>query len=347
MARKETSESTRSTVTEPSPPASTAPGYVTTTIGVGNGDGTFNGTVEDTDVSLLHFGNIIKTGTGTQTFGGDCTIHGNLTVEDGTLTLADTGSITFYPTSNGVSNQVLGVDNGTGVGNGTVNANGAINIDLSNADPGWGNSWLLVDDTYLTVVPGATLTVTSPDGAFSEDTPGVWTLDTGGNLWTFTVATGTLSVSEGTAVAGYSDWADFYFDLLDTDPTLDYDGGGLETGIEYVVGGDPSIASDDNGLTPTGVVDASGNLIFTFRRSDLANEDPNTDIIVEYGSDLTGWTAAEDGVDGVTVTVNDDAFVSDYPGDPSTVDEVIVTLPASLANGDKIFARLRAEIDSL
>ena len=71
-----------------------------------------------------------------------------------------------------------------------------------------------------------------------------------------------------------------------------------------------------------------------FRRSDdSAAYDP----VVEYGSNLTGWTVAEGGVNGVTILEEDDAFGTD-------IDRVTVTLPRALDDGSKMFARLRIDI---
>ena len=172
-------------------------GYVNTTIGVADGDGTFSGTIQDNDTAQGHIGFIVKIGAGTQVFSGDSTIGGNIQVQDGVLTLAEGGSVTFFPAANGVNNQI----NGGGAGTGTINANGALNLDLTGADTTPANSWLLVDATNVVVVPGETLTVTSTEGVFTDNMNGTYELDTGGNLWTVTLdeAGATLTVAEGTA----------------------------------------------------------------------------------------------------------------------------------------------------
>lgn len=139
---------------------------------------------------------------------------------------------------------------------------------------------------------------------------------------------GTITVGEP---AGYVAWAAGFIALTDTDESLDFDLGGLETGIEYVVGGDPTDGSDDISLAPTSSV-VGTDLVFEFRRTPLANNDPNATIIVEYGSELDDWETAVDGVDGVTITEN----IGFYGAD----DQVVVTLPDTLAVDGKIFARL-------
>ena len=133
-------------------------------------------------------------------------------------------------------------------------------------------------------------------------------------------------------VAGYTSWAAGYPGLTDTDSTLDFDGGSLETGLEYVLDSDPTDASDDLTVAPTSTYTGTA-LEFDYRRSDVANDDPSKTIEVEYNSDLaTSWTTAEDGVNGVSITVNDDFY-------GAGIDQVVVSLPDSLAAG-KLFARL-------
>lgn len=116
--------------------------------------------------------------------------------------------------------------------------------------------------------------------------------------------------------------------LADSDPDDD----GITNAIEFVIGGDPADTSD-SGLLPTGAV-AGNQLVFTFRRTDLASY---TNPVVEYGSDLTGWTVAQNGVGGVSIVVDDDDF---GPG----IDRVTVSIPQALATGGKLFARLKVTI---
>ena len=133
-------------------------------------------------------------------------------------------------------------------------------------------------------------------------------------------------------LGGYTNWAAGFGGLSDTSPSLDFDGGSLQTGIEYVVGGDPTDSSDDVGLAPTSSTTGSA-LEFTYRRTDLADGDPNTTIIVQYGSDLSGWSTAVGGVDGVVITVDNDFY-------GAGVDRVVVSLPNGLAVDGRLFARL-------
>lgn len=149
--------------------------------------------------------------------------------------------------------------------------------------------------------------------------------------FSFAPGTGTLTV----VASGYQNWASGFAGLTDTNPSVDFDLGSLDTGVEFVVGGDPTIGSDDVSLAPTSSV-VGTSLVFEYRRTPLANEDPNATISVEYGSDLVGWTKAVDGDPGVSIVVNPGFYVAD--------DQVVVTLANTLANGGKIFARLNVVI---
>lgn len=162
---------------------------------------------------------------------------------------------------------------------------------------------------------------------------------TGGN----TVGTHTIAAEFPGALVGggspYDTWADGPFSGTLTDPSasLDFDNGGLATGIEWVVGGDPTLGSDDAGKAPTFSNSDPANFVFTFRRSDAANTDANTTITVQYGTTLGAWTPATNGVDGVTI---DDTAVPE-----AGFRTVVVTIPKSLAGpGGKLFARLKVDV---
>lgn len=137
----------------------------------------------------------------------------------------------------------------------------------------------------------------------------------------------------------YADWIAGFPALTDSDPTLDFDGGGLATGIEWVVGGDPTDPSDDASIAPS--FDNTSDpdfVIFTYRRTAAANADANTAIVVEYGSDLVVWNPAVPG-ENVQISV-------DGNGAGAGIDLVEVKIRRTLAEDDKLFARLRVEVNT-
>lgn len=117
---------------------------------------------------------------------------------------------------------------------------------------------------------------------------------------------------------------------------LDFDadsnGDGIDNGIAWVIGAtDPYQVATS--LLPTTAIDnttAPGDFIFTYRRSDVANA--NTTIVAQYGSDLSGWTAAEDGTNAA-ITVFDEGY-------GTGVDKVEVKISKDLATDGKLFGRL-------
>jgi hypothetical protein len=134
----------------------------------------------------------------------------------------------------------------------------------------------------------------------------------------------------------YATWTTgpFQGTLGNTNTALDFDGGGLQTGIEWVVGGDPTKSSDDAGLAPTlDITSDPAYFIFTYRRTDAAHSDSNTTIAAQYGINLGGWiTASHDG-DNIIITESNDSYATG-------VDKVEVKIKKSLATNDQLFARL-------
>ncbi|MGB6222116.1 beta strand repeat-containing protein [Haloferula sp.] len=199
----------------------------------------------------------------------------------------------------------------------------------------------LADTSTVSIAEGAVLELTH------SDTDVVAALSFGGiakaagvvyneaNSEGFITGTGSIEVV-ATSASSYATWASGFAGLTDTNSSVDFEKDGLETGVEYVVGGDPTM-SENPSLAPTSTQTESG-LEFVFRRTDLANDDPATTIVVQYGSTLSGWTTAVDGEAGVTITVDEDGF-------GEGVDRVTVSLPTSLEAEGKLFARLFVTIN--
>ena len=130
-------------------------------------------------------------------------------------------------------------------------------------------------------------------------------------------------------------------------PGLDPDLDGVDTGIEWLVGGSPNDpANPDTGKLPTGtyvLADPDENssvlpyLLLTYRRSDEAFADLSTTILPEYSSGLELWLPTLDGFSGVVVKTTDD-------GAATGVDLVEVYLPVSLAPAGRLFGRIKTSI---
>lgn len=161
----------------------------------------------------------------------------------------------------------------------------------------------------------------------------------GGNVVGSHTIAAEFVAAEATGTSAYGLWAGGFTGLTDAAPSLDFDGGGLATGLEWVLGGDPTNPADDTTITPT--FDATGDpefVVFTHRRAQAAHADSaNTSIIVEYGSDLgsdpSSWTVAEAGPN-VLISVNSGGA---GPG----IDLVEVKIRRTEAIDGRLFARLR------
>lgn len=161
---------------------------------------------------------------------------------------------------------------------------------------------------------------------------------------TFTVGPNTFTIryndakkvtleAAGSGGSPYASWAGAN-GIPGAGVAVDSDNDGISNGIEFVIGGDPSGPnSDSNASLPTVTLDGT-YLNFVYRRTDAsASSNP----LVQHGSNLTGWTTAQNGVNGVIITADDNFF-------GASTDRVTVRIPRSLASGSKLFARLKVEI---
>lgn len=248
------------------------PGFPNASIvcGVADGSGDFGGSITNYTTSGA-IGRLTKRGNGTQTLSGNNTYSGDTTVEAGSLVLAPTGSLRFTIGANGVNNRIIGA--------GSVTLNGIIDINFSAADTTPGNSWTLVNGDTLTEAYGDDFAVSD----FVESSLGVWKLTESGLEWTFTEATGVLSVA---TAAGYSSWATEYASGQGSE--LDHDFDGVPNGIEYFMG---EVGSSFT-ILPSPVT-SGGNTTVTWPRDPAAVV---TDFRVEFSTTLSGtWTPVPSG----------------------------------------------------
>lgn len=101
------------------------------------------------------------------------------------VNLTAKGSMTFYINTNGVNNAIL-----ESTARNILNVNGSFVIDLTAAQATDGNTWMLVDRQLDSVTYGGQFNVVGFTKAGT-----VWTRVVGDKTWTFSQATGTLTVT--------------------------------------------------------------------------------------------------------------------------------------------------------
>lgn len=133
--------------------------------------------------------------------------------------------------------------------------------------------------------------------------------------------------------------------VTDAGVAADPDQDSISNAVEYVINGNPAGGTDAGLLPfvtpinpdPEAPPPSVGALVFTYRRNQLAANDPLTTIEVEWTTDPTGsWTAA-DGTHGEVIESEEDAA---GPG----IDLVHVSIP--MAPSGRLFARLKITIDA-
>jgi hypothetical protein len=128
---------------------------------------------------------------------------------------------------------------------------------------------------------------------------------------------------------------------LTAGPNDDSDGDSVSNAVEYVIGGNPANQNNAGNLPkvsqftgdPNGGATVGDYLVFTYRRSDLSNADPDTTIVVEWSTSLIGaWNNSATTPGVIVKEFNDTAGAG--------IDEVKAYLPRSLAVQGRLFTRL-------
>ncbi|MGJ8654594.1 MAG: hypothetical protein ACSHX8_15135, partial [Opitutaceae bacterium] len=230
---------------------------------------------------------------------------------------------------------------GAGGGVGTLNLDGDIYLDLSGADTTPGNEWLIINDNLLTVTYGGTFSVNSNLGLFTETAvdSGVWELVDGDETWTFTEATGSLSLPLGSP---YAVWASTngLTEGVNDGATDDPDGDGENLYEYFFWDSDPLVAevfgSELTGVDGSGAL--SGTLVFSH---DRPQDISDVTVTYQWTTDLTaGWNddGASDGTN--TVTFATGTLSAPANGNGTDYESVEVTATVTVGTPTQIFVRV-------
>ncbi|WP_265594500.1 autotransporter-associated beta strand repeat-containing protein [Haloferula sp. BvORR071] len=285
--------------------------------GVLGGSGSIGGNVKLQNASRISPGGTSAAGVNTDTQ-ATLTINGSLDVS---LISSSTGKIILQLGALAGTNDKIRVDGGLALGTGAI---GLSEFNIT-------NSGGLQAGTYTLISTGTGITGTlDPADLSAEISPGL----TG----TLAISGNNLVLTVGSGGNPYTTWTSSFPGLTNTDFEFDFDGDGISTGLEWVLGGNPTL-NDTAAIAPTVTANATSGITLSFKREE--DSIGAVTLAVEYGGTLAAtWPkavligAASSGPDanGVVVTVN-------AATDPDTV---TVNIPASNAVGGKLFARLKA-----
>jgi autotransporter-associated beta strand protein len=319
----------------------------------------YDGTMSD---EAGHIFALVKSTGGTQTVNGACSFTGATSITGGKLILNSTHAsaitVSAGATLGGNMTSTAAVT-ATAAGAGAKitpgNSTGTLTAASANLSTG-GVLEMELNDASIPnndkLVTTGVLTITSATlNLVVTGTPAapVYVLATYGTLTgTFGIVTGKPTNYD--LVYNYNDGVssnnialvkqgDAYLDWLAAYPALtgasrapgeDFDNDGLDNGVEFVIGSDPTTATGRPAATVIG-----GNLEFTFKRSDASEAYA---VSVELGTDLATWPTVYN-IPGIA-TSGPVVYVTD--NGPTTPDDVIVRVP--MAPDTKKFARLKAVI---
>jgi large repetitive protein len=130
-------------------------------------------------------------------------------------------------------------------------------------------------------------------------------------------------------------------------PNVDSDNDSISNAVEYVIGGNPANQSNSNLLPTISLVTADPDnnsinenyLLFTYRRTDLAKNDPKATIRCEWSANLTGSWANAVGTAGAVIVEDPNAVGANFG-------IVRVFIPRTHAVNGRLFGRLNVTIAS-
>lgn len=256
---------------------------------------------------------------GTGTASGVVTVSGTLapgsgigTLSTGALTLAAGSSAAFeVATSTGLADAVH-VTGDVTLGGGALN--------LTDLAPGVATSKI----TLITYTGALT-------GTFNGLAEGA-TVNVGANAFVLHYNDGkavTLSLSDA-----YSTWAAGRgLNGADASRTADTDRDGMKNVFEFIFGSEPNPAHGDASSTAAFPISSLGAGTMSYYYPRTQTSVGVADPVVQYSSDLSAWTPAVDGVNGVVIQVIPNGFA---PG----IDIVGVDIPRSLSSSGRLFVRM-------
>ena len=249
-----------------------------------------------------------------------------VTAQDGSTTKTYTVTVTRAPSA-------IATLSGLALSSGTLSpafsaATLAYTASVSNATTSMTLTPTVTDATATIKVNGTTVASGASSGAI--------TLAVGTNPITVLVtaqdgttqSTCSITVTRtASASSGYASWIVSYPGLADTTASGDPDHDGIPNLLEYVLTGNPSIAS--TAILPA-VTKAAGNFVFKFSRRAASAQD--TTQIFQYSTDLSHWTDA-------VITSPTDVRVALGVADANGVQAVTVSIPAG--TNASLFGRLK------
>jgi autotransporter-associated beta strand protein len=199
---------------------------------------------------------LTKTGNGTLNLAGTNTYAGDTSVSAGSLVISVGGSLRLRPAAATVSNKIALS------GTGSLTFDGELYLDLVAADTTVGSQWPLVQTSAAAPAYGTSFSVNSSLGAFTK-VGSAWTRLAAGKVWTFTPATGVLSIA--TAATPLQTWAAAkgLTPGVNDAPTANPDGDTFNNLGEFAFDGDPLSATDPNKLVGM-VATVGGQSVLTY-----------------------------------------------------------------------------------
>ena len=247
---------------------------------------------------------------------GTNSMTNNITVDDGLLELASSGSVLFKIGENGVNNTIAGV--------GSALFQGTFVIDLTSAATAPGSEWTLVSVTSSSY-PGFNVAGFTNSG-------GTWTREDNGVTYQFVQSTGVLSVLGSTPVSAYDSWlTNYLLSGTNAEGTADPDNDGFNNNMEFAFDGDPTVGSP----ALISVASSAAGPVFSF----LASKDTGAvSYIVQSTSDLSTvpWADNNEVTASISVSLNQ----ANVPMASSYERREFKVTPA----GSKSFYRVKATI---